>query len=106
LVDVGQLREIADIEFADIVLEALIPEIHARRIILTDGSVVDIWFSLRLSGRYSVHWERRSSDGTIYRHDNAPHQRGQSVVTFPRHVHHGSEANVSDSHISEVPEEA
>lgn len=106
LVEVGQLREIAEVEFADIVVEALIPEINALRIILTDGSFVDIWFSLKLSGRYSFHWERRAIDGKIYRHDNAPYKRWQSVATFPRHFHNGSEINVSESHISEVPEEA
>lgn len=106
LVDIGRLREIAEIEFAGIVVEALIPDINELRIILTDGSFVDIWFSLKLSGRYSVHWERRAIDGKIYRHDNAPHQRWQSVATFPRHFHNGSETNVAESHISEVPEEA
>ncbi|MGH8055623.1 MAG: toxin-antitoxin system TumE family protein, partial [Candidatus Entotheonellia bacterium] len=33
---------------------------------------------------YSFHWERRAIDGRIYRHDNAPHKRWQSVATFPR----------------------
>lgn len=67
---------------------------------------MDVWFSLKLPGRYSYHWERRAIDGKIYRHDNAPHKRWQSVATFPRHFHDGSEANVSESHISKIPEEA
>jgi hypothetical protein len=51
LVDVERLREIAKVAFADI---------------LTDASIVDVWFSLKLQGRYSFHWERRTLDGKIY----------------------------------------
>jgi hypothetical protein len=106
MVDVERLREIAEVEFADIVAEAAIPEANELRVLLTDGSFVDVWFSLKLHGRYSFHWERRAIEGKIYRHDNAPHRRWQSVATFPRHFHDGSETDVSESHISEVPEEA
>jgi hypothetical protein len=65
-----------------------------------------VWFSLKLQGRYSFHWERRALDGKIYRHDNAPHKRWESVATFPRHFHDGRETNVSESYLSEVPEQA
>jgi hypothetical protein len=106
LVDVERLREIAQMEFVGIVVEAIIPDINELRIILTDGSFVDVWFSLKLQGRYSFHWERRALDGKIYRHDNSPHKRWESVATFPRHFHDGSETNVSESHLSEVPEQA
>ena len=106
LVDVERLRQIAEVEFVDIVVEAVIPDINELRIILTDGSFVDVWFSLKLQGRYSFHWERRALDGKIYRHDNAPHKRWESVATFPRHFHDGSETNVSASYLSEVPEQA
>jgi hypothetical protein len=106
LIDVERLREIAEVEFAGIVVEAVIPGINELRVILMDGSFVDVWFSLRLHNRYSLHWERRAIDGTIYRHDNAPHLRWQSIATFPRHFHNGSEADVEDSRLSEVPEEA
>jgi len=106
LVNVERLREVAEVEFADIVVEAFIPDVNELRVILTDGSFVDVWFSLKLAGRYSYHWERRAVDGTICRHDNAPHKRWQSVATFPRHFHNASETNVVESHLSEVPEEA
>ena len=106
LVDVERLREIAEVEFGDIVIEAFIPDINELRLILRDGSFVDVWFSLKLENRYSFHWERRAIDGRIYRHDNAPHRRWESVATFPRHFHDASETNVTESHISEVPEEA
>jgi len=106
LVEVERLREIAEMEFADIVAEAFVPDINELRIILNDGSFVDIWFSLKLPGRYSYHWERRAIDGRIYRHDNAPHKRWESVATFPRHFHDGSEEHVVESHLSEEPEQA
>lgn len=85
LVDVGRLREIAEVEFPDIVEEAIIPFANELLIILKDGSVVDVWFSLKLAGRYSYHWERRGLDGKIFRHDNAPHKSWQYVNTFPGH---------------------
>lgn len=106
LVDVERLREIAEVEFADIVAEVLIPDLNELRIILTDGSFMDVWFSLKLAGQYSYHWERRAVDGAIYRHDNAPHKRWRSVATFPRHFHNASETNVVESHLSEGPEES
>ena len=106
LINVERLREIAEVEFAGIVVEAFIPDVNELRVILTDGSFVDIWFSLKLADRYSYHWERRAVDGTIYRHDNAPHKRWQSVATFPKHFHNANETNVVESYLSEVPEEA
>ena len=92
-VDVEKLREIAEVEFSDIIMDAFVSDINELRIILKDGSFVDIWFSLKLSQRYSFHWERRAIDGKIYRHDNAPHRRWQSVSTFPNHFHDGSEGD-------------
>jgi len=54
-------------------------QVNELRVMLTDSSFMDIWFSLKLQDRYSFHWERRAIDGTIYRHDNAPHRRWQAV---------------------------
>lgn len=81
-------------------------EVNELRILLVDGSFIDVWHSLKLSGRYSYHWERRAIDGTIYRHDNAPHFRWRDVSTFPRHFHDGDELTVVESHLSEDPEAA
>ena len=53
-VDIGQLRDIAEVEFSDIVSEAISPDINELRIILHDGSFVDVWFSLKLLGRYII----------------------------------------------------
>ena len=105
LIDTARLREIAEVEFSEFVVEAFSPDLNELRIILTDGSFVDLWFSLKLKGRYSYHWERKTVDGTIYRHDNAPHKRWRSVKTFPQHFHAGTEEHVMESHISEAPEE-
>ena len=105
-VDLDLLREIAEVEFADIVEQAYSPDINELRIILADGSFVDLWFSLKLEGRWSYHWERRALDGRIYRHDNSPHKRWQRVKTFPKHFHDGNEEQVIESSISDVPEEA
>ncbi|NBD36407.1 MAG: hypothetical protein GVY30_10490 [Chloroflexi bacterium] len=67
LIDTARLRDIAEIEFADIVMEVLLPDINELRIVLTDGSFVDIWYSLKLPNRHSYHWERKG-----YRWDNLP----------------------------------
>jgi hypothetical protein len=106
LIHVERLCEIAQVEFADIVIEGYVPDLNELRLVLIDGSFIDVWFSLKLKGRYSLHWERRAVDGTIYRHDNAPHKRWQSVATFPDHFHDGSEEHVVASHLSENPEQA
>ena len=55
VVDIERLREIAEVEFAEIVTEAIIPDANELRILLIDGSFVDIWFSLKLRERYSLH---------------------------------------------------
>ncbi len=55
LVDVERLGEIAEVEFNDIVVQAFSPDINELRILLKDGSFVDVWFSLKLVGRYSFH---------------------------------------------------
>lgn len=44
--DVERLREIAEMEFTDIVAEAFVPDINELRIILNDSSFVDVWFSI------------------------------------------------------------
>jgi hypothetical protein len=100
------LRDIAEQEFPDIISSTLHGEVNELRIFLSDGSFMDVWLSLKLNGRYSYHWERRALDGTVYRHDNAPHLKWQSVSTFPKHYHDGSEGNVIASHISDNPEQA
>lgn len=103
--NISHLAEIVQVEFADLVVHVS-PGLNEMRIVLTDGSFVDVWFSLKLTGRYSFHWDRKAIDGTIYRHDNAPHRRWNKIKTFPKHFHNGREDCVIESKISEIPEEA
>lgn len=102
------MRHLADIaltEFADIVLSATV---HAAklRLFFTDHSYADIWFSERRPGLYACHWERQHVDGTIFRHDNIPHERWRGIATFPKHFHDGAEAQVTESHLPDEPEKA
>jgi hypothetical protein len=93
-------------QFSDVVSEAQILFLASSaplklRLEIVDGSIVDIYLSV--TGKYSYHWERRLVDGSIYRHDNAPHSNWKSVRTFPKHFHHGSEEAVEESAISDDP---
>ncbi len=71
------------------------------RLDVADGSVIDVFCSIR--GKFSYHWERRSLNGSIYRHDNAPHARWRHIMTFPKHFHDGSDDNAGESFISGNP---
>lgn len=103
IIDLLHLKDIAEIEFYDIVKDVIISDINALRIILNDESFVDVWYSLKLENRFSYHWERKHIDGTIYRHDNVPHKKWENVLSFPKHFHNGSEEYVIESNINEVP---
>ncbi|MBS3789150.1 hypothetical protein KGY79_13270 [Candidatus Bipolaricaulota bacterium] len=76
------------------------------RLYVIDNSIIDVFLSP--SGRYSYHWERRHIDGTIYRHDNAPHNEWSDFDTFPKHFHDGTNNHVDakNSYISNDPVEA
>ena len=66
------LATIAQTEFADIISAAVFVDAKLR-LVAFDSSFVDFWWARSLTGRFAHHWERRHVDGTIYRHDNAPH---------------------------------
>ena len=86
MVDLAVLERIARQEYADIVLDVF--RIEAKlRMVLTDESYVDFWWSEVQAGRFAHHWQRQHVDGTIHRHDNSPHRRWQHVETFPQHYH-------------------
>lgn len=106
IIDTERLCATTQIEYPDIVVDAWVPGLNTLRILMRDGSFVDVWYSLKLTGRYSYHWERRSLDGTLYRHDNAPHQRWKTVSSWPKHFHDGSEDVVTESHLPDEPEAA
>ena len=100
-----KISYIAEVEFSDIV-EIVEESEDKLRIYLKDGSFIDIWFSMKIIGRYAYHWERSHIDGKIYRHDNIPHKKWEYVKTFPKHFHCGFEKEVTESLISNEPEEA
>lgn len=70
---------------------------------MNDGSFIDVWFSRKIPGRFSYHWERRHIDSSMYRHDNFPDINWKGVSTYPKHFHNGSQDAVEESHIEENP---
>lgn len=106
IIDTQTLKQIIENEFAEFVDNVQVPFTNELRIKLKDDSFLTIWFSINLENRYSYHWERKHIDGTIYRHDNAPHAKWKDIETFPKHFHNKSEENVEASYISEKPENA
>lgn len=64
---------------------------------------MDVWFSQKIPGRFSYHWERRHIDGSMYRHDNFPDIAWQRISTYPKHFHNGSQDAVEASHIQDNP---
>ena len=102
MIELTKLKRIIDIEYNDIVRGSNI--YHDKiRVYILDSSIVDIWFSRRIPGRFSCHWERRHIDGKIYRHDNFPDPRWEGAATFPKHFHNGSQNQVQDSQINDEP---
>jgi hypothetical protein len=106
IIDTQALKQIVDNEFAEFVNDIQEPFINELRINLNDESFVDVWYSINLENRYSYHWERKHIDGSVYRHDNAPHIKWKEIETFPKHFHNISEENVEASFISDKPENA
>lgn len=99
-----QLRRIAEVEFAAIVVQT--DTLGAKlRVLLTDTSYVDVWVSRTLSGRFGFHWERRHLDGRIYRYDNFPDTNWSSVTTFPAHFHDGDQDTVVAALFALMPEQ-
>jgi hypothetical protein len=75
MVELFQLTRILDIEYHD-VLQGASQVYHDKiRAHMLDGSFIDIWFSKKITGRFSYHWEIRHLDGSLYRHDNFPDPR-------------------------------
>ena len=100
----AQLRRVAEVEFAAIVMQT--DMLGAKlRVLLTDTSYVDVWVSRTLSGRFGFHWERRHLDGHIYRYDNFPDTDWSSMATFPAHFHDGDQDTVVDAPFALTPEQ-
>jgi hypothetical protein len=105
MVDLAELESIARGEFADIVLDVY--RIDAKlRMLLTDESYLDFWWSEVQEGRFAHHWNRQNVDGTIHRHDNSPHRKWSHIKTFPQHYHREREELVTESFLPETPQEA
>ena len=96
------LKRIIDTEYAYLSNDSMISR-GKLRAFLTDGSFIDIWFSQKIQGRFSYHWERRHIDGSMYRHDNFPDFNWQRVSTYPKHFHNGSQDAVEESQIQDNP---
>lgn len=102
MADLSKLKRIVDIEYNDITRDSSI--YHDKlRVFIRDGSIVDIWFSKKIPGRFSYHWERRQINGKIYRHDNFPDPQWKGISTFPKHFHNSSQNKVQESKISDDP---
>ncbi|MDI6736212.1 MAG: DUF6516 family protein [bacterium] len=104
--DYNILRNIAEIEYSDIVD---FTEYVGRklRINLYDSTYIDIFYSVKSKiQRYSYHWEREEKDGRIYRHDNIPDGSWEHIYTFPKHFHFEKHENVKESYISDKPKKA
>lgn len=104
MIEIDHLARIIDIEYHDILKGSGSQIYHDKiRAYLKDGSYVDIWFSRKIPGRFSFHWERRPLDGTMYRHDNFPDPRWKAITTFPRHFHDRAQHQVRESFIDDDP---
>jgi len=105
MVDLAALERIARQEFADIVRD--VSRIDAKlRIVLIDESYLDLWWSEVQEGRFAHHWSRQHVDGTIHRHDNSAHRKWRHITTFPQHYHREREESVTESFLSQEPQEA
>ena len=105
MVHLAELERIAREEFADIVVDVF--RIDAKlRLLMSDDSYLDFWWSEVQEGRFAHHWNRQQVDGTIHRHDNSPHRRWAHIATFPRHYHREREESVTESFLPEDPMEA
>lgn len=102
MADLVVLKKIIDTEYADISTDSIISRGKLRAFV-DDGSFIDVWFSLKITGRFSYHWERRHIDGSMYRHDNFPDINWQSVSTYPKHFHNGSQDAVEGSYMDDNP---
>ena len=98
--NLNKIKSYIEQEFPDIIDYVEVSDLNEMRIILNDSSFVDVWYSLKLKGRYSYHWERRFIDNTVYRHDNIPHKKWENIKTFPKHFHFKTQNNVKESNIS------
>jgi hypothetical protein len=92
-----ELKYLIEDRFLDIVVKILQPSPEKLRLILKDGSFIDIRISQTFKNRFDFHLERRHIDNTIYRYDNFPDLKFKNLKTFPYHFHKKKENKVENS---------
>jgi hypothetical protein len=104
--DYSLLKNIAEVEYQDIVDFTSILDERKLRLYIFDSSYIDIFYTPKTIGicRFAYHWERSHLDGTIYRHDNIPDDEWADIITFPKHFHYKNHRNVLSSTISDNPQ--
>ena len=93
MTELEQLKQIAEIDYSEIIKLTLIQNFKLR-IILYDNSYIDVNISKKLSNKYGFHWETRNEFNNIYRYDNYPDNDWKEIETFPFHFHNGYQENV------------
>lgn len=99
-----ELLRVAEIEFRDIVKDTTLMGTKGR-IILVDGSFMDVFLSQKLKDKFGFHWERREIDGSLYRYDNFPDMNWQNIATYPHHFHDGADEKVESAFFPKKPME-
>ena len=93
---IGDLKRIAEVEFSEMVKSTHIHD-YKLRILLVDNSIIDVYLSQSIPGKFGFHWECMDKRGSFYRYDNYPDQNFKSVSTFPFHFHNGKQECVEAS---------
>ena len=96
MLDIEDIKRIAEVEFSDIVKTTQRID-YKLRITLINNSFIDVTLSQKLPDKFGFHWECMDVKGSIYRYDNFPDKRWQTVTTFPHHFHNGSQDTVEAS---------
>jgi hypothetical protein len=104
MVDLDDIQRIAKIEYGDIV-ECAERIGHKLRILLKEGSFIDVYLTEELKNKFGFHWERRVINGELFRYDNYPDPEWKKTRSFPYHFHNGSQEKVEASPFSvELPQ--
>ena len=94
MVDLRRIQKIAEIEFKEIVKHSYIKD-YKLRIILIDGSFIDIFLSKKLKDKFGFHWE--CIDEKIFRYDNFPDRKARKLKSFPYHFHFEEQNNIQET---------
>ena len=95
--DLETIREIIEDQFLDIVEDILEPSGEKLRVVLKDGSFIDLRISQTVKNRFDFHWERRHIDKNIFHYDNFPDIHFKKLKSFPFHFHYKRENKIVES---------